>query len=329
MILLIIPELGETGPANLQKAIIQTIKGEFYVYEIRTKTITEYQHGIVIKKNKITFFQLIRLGVTKKIKTIQSQCFFADFAGLVISILCFCPQIIVINNNMWSDYRYKFNNVVGSFLAVLHMFLLFNSKKIIICSNECNFWALNLLFKRKIKHIPNISINDWCGKVIPATEKNNIFIIGSLIKRKNVEFLLKNLCSEKYNINVIGDGPLRSNLENAFKGVKFYGSINWSKINMPSNSVLASASLSEGYPLSVIEFIWSGGRVLLSDIQSHNEIMKTYTGRVITFPLSKSKFNGTIHKFLVDSIIQPEIGQKFKAEDKRNFEKEYGALFNH
>lgn len=326
MILSIIPAFDGSGPANLQKAIDRVHEGPSYRYEYKRKRLVYEDKLDSYVLDNITFAKLLRELPWGEIKIIQTQCLMSDALGVIMSTMMRCRQISVINNNMKLDYTYKFGQIYGAVFVLLHLMLLLAAEKVVICSNECKFHIFNIMLKNKIVKIPNISSNVWQGEVLDATQAPNIYIIGSLTKRKNVSFLLERLEKHSFNVYVIGDGPLRKTYEKRFTNVRFLGSQNWSQLPIPRNSIIASASLSEGYPLSIIEFIWAGGNALLSDIESHREMKSRYKDRINIMP-AEHDFTRSQLNFIRNASLSPENASRLKLQDEKLFRDQYKRIF--
>jgi len=84
---------------------------------------------------------------------------------------------------------------------------------------------------------------------------------------------------------VVGDGPLRENLESQAKSmdrVRFLGRVGNSDLRKLQRmaSVTVSLSLHEAYGLIVAEAVVGGGRAIVSNIPAHAEIAREFPDRV-------------------------------------------------
>jgi glycosyltransferase involved in cell wall biosynthesis len=111
-------------------------------------------------------------------------------------------------------------------------------------------------------------------------DKLNMITVGSLIPRKNVQFLLSvveqlSMQGLECKLKVLGDGPLREALESkATSDIEFLGNVDDVAEHLITSDLFISSSLSEGLPNAVLEALSCGLPVLLSDIPPHKEIVQ-------------------------------------------------------
>ena len=99
-----------------------------------------------------------------------------------------------------------------------------------------------------------------------------------LNSRKNVLWLAK-VFSKVHNANeyllILGEGPDKNEiLQINDSHIKVYGFVDNPAAYFNISDVYTSASLSEGFSLSVLEAFSSGNYLLLSDIPSHREVIE-------------------------------------------------------
>ena len=111
--------------------------------------------------------------------------------------------------------------------------------------------------------------------------------IGRLERYKQVDRLLSafSLVKSQAELVVVGDGPLRENLESQAKSmdrVRFLGRVGNSDLRKLQRmaSVTVSLSLHEAYGLIVAEAVVGGGRAIVSNIPAHAEIAREFPDRV-------------------------------------------------
>lgn len=191
--------------------------------------------------------------------------------------------------------------VVSSDMAdFLHHYFPKYSHKICVIQNgvEAGFWALSRSARDK-------DLSKFC-----------LLSVGSLIKRKNVEYILRELTrlasfGIPFSYKVIGDGPERPDLEKLAlelgisERVEFCGVLIGDQLldAYREANFLISASLHEGRPNVVMEAVAGGVIPLLSDIRGHREIASTLTGQILFDPRSE----GSLCQLLVRINENPEL----------------------
>ena len=144
--------------------------------------------------------------------------------------------------------------------------------------------------KSRIFSIPN-GVEVTQDLLIPLgnfEEKNiiKILYIGRLIKRKRVDLLIKALgaldVNHEFELQVIGDGPERSELETLATSIllkkqfKFTGSLDHSDVldELQKANVFVLPSDSEGMSNALLEAMASGLAVIAANIPSNRELVK-------------------------------------------------------
>lgn len=134
--------------------------------------------------------------------------------------------------------------------------------------------------------IPNgIETSLYC----PMPKKNRILVMCRLQETKNVQTILQAAAKtnlQGWQIDIVGDGPYKSTLEQLVVKLRlkdfvvFHGWIeNKSKEQLRllgEASVFVSASKVENCPVSVLEALCAGCKVVVSDIPGHRELLQSY-----------------------------------------------------
>lgn len=140
----------------------------------------------------------------------------------------------------------------------------------------------------KYVYIPNgIDWDKFHSLSAKQDKKKRILIMGRLQGYKNVQTIIQALAGvelDKWHVDVLGDGPYRSELEKLVEKLQlsdkitFHGWIdNGTKKQlrfMQQASLYISASKVENCPMSVIEAIAAGCYPLLSDIPAHRQLVR-------------------------------------------------------
>lgn len=116
-------------------------------------------------------------------------------------------------------------------------------------------------------------------------------VVASLIPLKNIELVLRAWAVlprdlQRQGLNIVGDGPAAKPLEQLAArlgiggNVTFAGRLPHAEVAemMRRSRVLVLPSFSEGHPRAVLEALACGVPVILSDIDSHQELLTTAAG---------------------------------------------------
>jgi glycosyltransferase involved in cell wall biosynthesis len=143
-----------------------------------------------------------------------------------------------------------------------------------------------------------------------STNRREIFMCSRLDKRKNIPEAFRALAklNVSYECKIAGTGPIGSKLRDIAKGlnvnVKFLKRVPddvLPKLYAESNIFLSTSS-SEGFNLTVLEAMASGCAVVVSDIPSHNEFVKSlYNGLIYSNVDELCRFLNAPH-YLLESL---------------------------
>ncbi|WP_440311416.1 glycosyltransferase (plasmid) [Lactiplantibacillus plantarum subsp. plantarum] len=205
-------------------------------------------------------------------------------------------KISTAHNNPSDDYCSTYGRLLGHWMTLCQLRYWKKMTMVVACSSYIeNQIRINNITRIMTIHNGTPSFD---GNL---DDKNNakvsqILVLGSLSKRKNVEFVLQafmavKLASNKLCLNIVGDGPQFDDLVNKYasENIKFIGKVSDPTVYLASASWLVSASQSEGLPMAVMEGLSANCNILLSDIGPHEEIMHLVNDQQICqlFPLNK------------------------------------------
>src|SRR5690606_13387917 len=208
---------------------------------------------------------------------VHSQGFRPD--SLLSSMKLNVPWIATSRNYPWHDYPMKFGRLRGYIMAWRHIVALKKCRTPVACSKAIQ----KELQKHDISAVAiqnGVELEDRMNSTVidfDPLEKPVFISVGSLIYRKNMEFLIKAFNDyskdNKGSLLILGDGPLRDKLK-ASAGPKTYfvGNVKNVSDYLLRSDCFLSSSFSEGLPNTVLEALVAGLPVLLSDIPSHREI---------------------------------------------------------
>ncbi|MCF7497148.1 glycosyltransferase [Vibrio sp. L5-1] len=290
-ILFVVSNLRRTGPVNQLSYIISHL--DLDKYECRVLTLSPepvdskfesyISQGIIVDTLSLTRVQSVLFGSSKLSQyvnnyspdIIQTQGVRADSLGCALKNKI--PWVTTSRNFPIEDYPSKFGKFKGTLMAKKHIKVLAQCKYLVSCSNAIASKLKNVGITSTI--ISN-GVPPSCLPIIENMDTATIKLItvGSLIPRKNMEYLvrLSNKLDElnlQHEFIVLGDGPLLNELKMLANGrMKFIGNVNNVEDYLSSSNVFLSSSLSEGLPNTVLEAISFGVPVFLSNIPPHREI---------------------------------------------------------
>lgn len=205
-------------------------------------------------------------------------------------IVLTCHGQLIFGNLIKDSFEKLYSMTIGKLLFKMADIVVANSEgdkeyiislnidpsKIVVLSNAINTEHMDNLYKREIESI----------KMSQAKykDKNIILFVGSIIKRKGVDHLLRSFSEvRKVNKNVllfmIGDGYYRKDAEllakklNIDEHVSFFGRVSEDKLitSYNSSSVFVLPSLSEVCPTVILEAMYSGLPVITTDVPGIND----------------------------------------------------------
>jgi len=217
---------------------------------------------------------------------------------IISSLICLFlkkTNSVIIEHSLLIDQFKSNSNFISKYFKYLSVLIFYNlSNKIVAVSKITKKNLINLgVNNKKITIIYNFVNNKYDYK--KDTNSSDIFFknhdclkllnIGSFKKLKNQNFLIDvaYLLLNKFKINfvllLVGNGPLKENIIEKIKKFKLESHV---KICNSSNNlhhtykncdIYISSSLSESFGLSILEALSQNKKVVLSDIESSQEII--------------------------------------------------------
>ncbi len=221
----------------------------------------------------------------------------------------------------FSDIEYVFNNPLQKRFAKK---ILNNANKLLAVSNDI-IDELNSLNIKNIKektslHLNAVDINKF-KEITPKTKKETptVIFVGRLAKQKNLTLLLdaKKQSKIDYKLLIVGDGPLKDNLENKVKNekisdIKFLGHRDDIEKILPQSDLFVLPSHFEGLSIALIEALACGLPVIGSDIKGMRQIITPDVGLLFQ-PNDPLSLAHTIDKILSNE----ELYNKFKSNTRK------------
>ena len=234
-------------------------------------------HPIIVNYKSFNgFHTIIKLLNTRRIDIIHSHLTNCSFYFSIINIFYNKRIICSLHNPIIHEGLTKFNKILYPFfyfiIGILSDGIILNSNKIKQDYNKTAKISMN-----KLKLIKNgIDIDDY--KVFTNQVKKNKMIIGfvgRLSIEKGVIILLeavKLLNNFDWELIIVGDGPLRNDLEKFVKNNKLDSKVNFVgfkydvKSFMVNFDIFVLPSLNEVMPISILEAFIMKKLVIASDV---------------------------------------------------------------
>ncbi|KUK71936.1 glycosyltransferase [Methanobacterium sp. 42_16] len=159
------------------------------------------------------------------------------------------------------------------------------------------------------------------------SDKPTVLFVGNLVYQKGVKYLLeaKKLMKTDVELLIVGDGPLRPELEkkvedDKISDVVFTGARRDVEDIMPSASVFVLPSISEGFPITILEAMASGLPVVATSVGGIGEVMNDMVGSMVK-PAEPLKLARAL-----DEILQNEELRQEKGVAAREHSRKYSTL---
>ena len=179
---------------------------------------------------------------------------------------------------------------------------------------------------KRFENLPRKNIRESLG--IEGNEKIVLFV-GTLKPVKGVSYLIEamNVVNNKAKLLLVGDGGERRNLETFVKKsdlqkyVNFVGKIPNDKVPeyMAASDVFVLPSLSEGFPVVVVEAMASGLPIIATDVGGLSEIVKDGENGFLVEPKNTNEIAEKILSLLEADMLRERI-----SENNREKAREYG-----
>lgn len=149
--------------------------------------------------------------------------------------------------------------------------------------------------------------------IIISNEKPIILFVGNLVYQKGVEYLLeaKKLMDCDAELLIVGDGPLRNDLMKKVEideipDVVFAGARRDVDQIMPSADLFVLPSISEGFPITILEALASGLPVVTTSVGGIQEVMTESVGIVVP-PSKPLELAGAMDKIVVNRDLKKSM----------------------
>jgi glycosyltransferase involved in cell wall biosynthesis len=152
--------------------------------------------------------------------------------------------------------------------------------------------------RERIIVIPNGADLDRIGAAIPLPDVGSVVITGGRLQSyKQIDRIIEAMAlARDLRLVITGDGPERSHLEALAERRDIRGRVNFlGRVDQDtlyrwyaSAQVFCSMSSKEAMPVTILELLAAGARVVASDIPAHRDIRQRTQGTIILVPLNAS-----------------------------------------
>ena len=300
----VVSTLGRTGPTRQLYNLIKYLDAAHFDAQIITLSPNPSDNfrrdladlGITVRSLNLSRLAGAVLGRGRLVKILdEMQPDILHSQGLRADWLCsrladFDKKVATQRNNPLQDYPPLMGQLKGAVAAQLHYRALARLPVVVACSQGIADTNTRRGLSTRVIHngvdlaLTKTPMNHEEQPVkrqsLGLPEAGRLFLYaGPLIPRKNPELLIRAMMIQtkhKDSLLVLGDGPLLSRcrkLANGATNIFLPGSVKSITDYLEVADICVSASRAEGIPNTVLEALSTGLPVLLSDIQSHREIL--------------------------------------------------------
>lgn len=255
---------------------------------------------------------------------------------------------MTVRNYVYDDLTAKFGNTIGYIAAKKSMTSMNKCNYVVCCSKSLEkkyskhfdkdlFVIQNGVKTSENKPVPSLTKKTEIRQKLGIDDDNTIYlVVGSLIKRKDPETIIKGFLKSKVSqvnsqLLFLGSGTLEAELRKyASNEIKFFGNVKNVKEFLQAADYYVSASKSEGLPNSVLEASSAGLEMILSKIPEHEEIFNNSKYNPEYFEIgdseklskilsSKSTQSPGLPNYELSVFIDDNFSNKIMANEYQNF----------
>jgi glycosyltransferase involved in cell wall biosynthesis len=180
-----------------------------------------------------------------------------------------------------------------------------------------------------LKRFDNLS-KEYLRSKLERNEEKIILFVGTLRPVKGLKYLIEAMKiitdkSKNSRLFIVGDGEERGYLENLVRNlnlekyVKFVEKVPNEEVPeyMAASDVFVLPSLSEGFPVTVVEAMASGLPIVATDVRGLSEIIKNGENGFLVEPKNSIEIAEKVLLLLEDDELRRRISRNNKEEVKR------------
>ncbi len=242
------------------------------------------------------------------------------------------PVVMTIHDsNYLNHFKFTFNlyKLAKYLKIIIHRGVINRSKIYLVAPSQLFKDKISKVFYNKIKTIPN-------GVFIPLKTTNyskEILFVGRLSREKGLQTISNNLNQIKeYKIIVLGEGPLKKELENKYKNINFLGFQNPNNYYKNSSILVYPTLAEESFGLSIAEAMSYGLCVITSKKGATSELVKHMETGLLFEPGNEKDFQEKLDYLLKNPSEIKRMGKNAREFVKKNFDwnkviKQYEHLY--
>lgn len=291
----------------------------FYVHRFKTSKIPIL---------RTVLYYIRSFFAVKKINPdiVHVQTIFLALSGLMIKKFLHKPYVVYgRGSDVYLAWRFK--NIISKPI-------LKNADGVIVLTDDMKR-EIQKIWDRDVFVVPNgidlarfenLSKEDIRSKLEIKDEKIILFV-GTLRPVKGVKYLIeamKTITDKNKNTRLflVGDGEERKYLENLVRTlnieryVTFIGKVQNDKVPeyMTASDVFVLPSLSEGFPVTVVEAMASGLPIVATDVRGLPEIIKNDENGFLVEPKNPNRIAEKVLLLLEDDELRERISRNNKEE---------------
>lgn len=169
------------------------------------------------------------------------------------------------------------------------------------------------------KYNPQIE-TDFIQEMKLSSGKPLVLFVGNLVFQKGLKYLLeaKKLSESDFELVIVGDGPLREELQEMVKSqniedVTFVGARRDVQRIMPACDIFVLPSVSEGFPITILEAFASGVPVLATSVGGIPGVVTEEVG-IMVEPRNPRALAQAMDHILQDNSLRDKMGKAARKE---------------
>lgn len=299
----------------------ESVEEDFYIHRVKTSKIPILR---TISYYIKSFFAVKKINPD----IVHVQTVFLALSGLLIKKFLHKPYVVYgRGSDVYLPWRFK-NLISKSILK--------NADAVIVLTEDMKreiqkIWNRNVFVVPNginLERFENLSKKDLRSK-IEIKEEKVIMFVGSLRPVKGVKYLIEAMKitadkNKNMRLFIVGDGEERKYLENLVRNlnieryVTFVGKVPNEKVPeyMAASDVFVLPSLSEGFPVTVVEAMASGLPIVATNIRGLPEIIKNGENGFLVKPESPIEIAEKVLLLLEDDELRERISRNNKGKAK-------------
>lgn len=249
--------------------------------------------------------------------------------------------VSTLHNIMFEDYINQYGALKSWMFTKIHLYALQHIDRKVCCS--ASVYSIMRKYLDSIVFIRNgiekpVAKTIVTRKQLAIPDEARVYIfVGGLIPRKNVKFLLSEFTRNRLNneyLLIIGDGPEKDACSLLADDHVIMCGFQTDPVSyFDISDIYVSASKSEGFSIAVLEALFCGLGLFLSDIPSHREVIEMQNNDILGVLFQENSFANSmelVRKIKLNrSAIQNFSLAKLSASCMANkYDKEYSILYN-